>query len=106
MALRLIPPPKREGLSRVDRLSLQQNSRGQKAPALFVHLVARHDAPQVCRLRILRPYLRPLRPVAMPRPRLEIAELLVHAVELGERFGDQSGRTTVVGEQVVADAVP
>ena len=46
-----------------------------------------------------------LRMVAVPRPRLEIAEFLVHAVELGEQFGDQARRAAMIGEQVVADAV-
>ena len=42
----------------------------------------------------------------MPGPRLEIAELLVHLVELGEQLGDQPVRRAVIGEQIVADAVP
>src|SRR3954470_6907291 len=45
---------------------------------LFVHLVCRHDTPVVCRRRVLGPDFRLLRPVAVPGPRLEIAELLVH----------------------------
>ena len=42
----------------------------------------------------------------MPRPRLEIAELFVHLVELSERLGDQAVRRTMIGEEIVADAVP
>ena len=41
----------------------------------------------------------------MPGPRLEMAERLVHLVELREQFGDQPVRRAVIGEQVVADAV-
>src|SRR6266851_10417328 len=44
--------------------------------------------------------------VAVPGTRLEVAELLVHPVELGEGFGYQAGGTAMIGEQVVADAVP
>src|SRR5216683_6534070 len=44
--------------------------------------------------------------VAVPGTRLEVAELLVHPVELGEGFGDQAGGAAMIGEQVVADAVP
>src|SRR5215472_6344499 len=70
-----------------------------------MHLVRRHDAPEIRRRRVLGPHFRPLRIVAMPRPRLEIAELLVHAVELGEGLGDHAVRRAVVGEKIVADAV-
>ena len=55
---------------------------------------------------ILLPYLGSLRIVAVPRPRFEIAELLVHAVELAERLGDQPVRPAVIGEEIMADAVP
>src|SRR6202035_2406539 len=70
-----------------------------------MHLVARHDAPEIGGRRVLGPHFRALRIVAVPRPRLEIAELLVHAVELGEQFGDQAGRAAVIGEEIMADAV-
>src|SRR5580692_8084229 len=70
-----------------------------------MHLVARHDAPEICGRGVLGPHFRTLRIVTMPRPRLEIAKLLVHAVELGEQFGDQAGRAAVIGEKIVADAV-
>src|ERR1700678_1399079 len=72
---------------------------------LLHHLVARHDAPQIRSRRVLLPHLRPLRIVAVPRPRLEIAEFLVHAVELGKSFGNQAIRRAVIGKEVVADAV-
>src|SRR6516164_8344063 len=70
------------------------------------HFIARHDAPEIGGGRILRPHLGTLRTVAMPRPRLEIAEFFVHAVELGEGLGDQAVRRAMVGKQIVADAVP
>src|SRR5208282_3424734 len=45
----------------------------------------------------------PLRRVLMPRPRLEIAELLVqHLVELAKKFDDLVVRIAVVGGDVVA----
>src|SRR6516164_541202 len=44
--------------------------------------------------------------VAVPRPRLEIAELLVDLIELGEQLGDQPVRGAMIGEKVVTDAVP
>src|ERR1700680_4867797 len=69
-----------------------------------MHLVARHDAPEIGGRGVLGPHFRALRIVAVPRPRLEIAELLVHAVELGEQFGDQAGRAAMIGEEVMADA--
>src|SRR4029079_2689081 len=73
---------------------------------LFAHFFGRHDTPVIRRVRVLLPHLRLLRPVAMPGPRLEIAKRLVHLVELGEQLGDQAVRRAVIGEQVVADAVP
>src|SRR5262245_57371341 len=44
--------------------------------------------------------------VAVPRPRLEITELLVHLIELGEQLGNQPVGRAVIGEEVVTDAVP
>ena len=42
----------------------------------------------------------------MPRPRLEVAELLVlHQIELAKQFGDETIRAAVIGKQIVADAV-
>src|SRR4051812_12098153 len=52
--------------------------------SLFMHLVARHDTPIIRGARVLLPDFRLLRPVAVPRPRLEMAERLVHLVELRE----------------------
>src|SRR5688572_3643601 len=74
--------------------------------ALFHHFFRWRDPPVVRGVGILRPDLRSLRPVAMPGPRLEVAEFLVHAVQLGEQLGDQSVRAAMVAKQVVADAVP
>src|SRR5690242_2056105 len=61
--------------------------------------------PDVARHR--RPHLRLLRLVAMPRPRIEIAERLVqHLVELGEQLDDLVVRVAVIGEEVVPGPVP
>src|SRR3954453_11324866 len=76
-----------------------------RAPSLH-HLLRRQNAPEIGRRGILRPHLRPLRAVAVPGPRLEIAELLVDLVELREQLGDQPVGPAVIGEEVVADAVP
>src|SRR4051812_1132790 len=73
--------------------------------SLFVHLFGRHDTPIIRGARVLLPDLRLLRPVAVPGPWLEMAERLVHLVELREQFGDQPVRCAVIGEQVVPDAV-
>src|SRR5436190_21477537 len=63
----------------------------------------RRRAPDVARLV---PHLRLLRAVAVPRPRIEIAELLVqHLVELGEQLDDLVVRIAVIGVDVVAGAV-
>src|SRR5580700_8773212 len=52
------------------------------------------------------PGFRPLRRVLMPRPRLEIAEVLVHhLVELAEEFDHLIVRVAVVGGDVVARTV-
>src|ERR1700734_3536136 len=71
----------------------------------MVHLVAGHDAPEIGGSGVLGPYFRTLRIVAVPRPRLEVAEIFVHAVELGEQLGDETGRAAVISEKVMADAV-
>src|SRR5262245_22525937 len=107
------------GLSRPSRLIWHGRAQGSGMPGsspgmgtqslydvLLHHLFGRKDSPQVRSGRILGPHLRLLRPVAVPGARLEIAEFLVHAVELGEQLGDQPVGRAVVGEQVVADAVP
>src|SRR5262249_30390427 len=76
-----------------------------RSETLFHHLVAPQDTPQIRCRGILCANFGTLRMIAMPRPRLEIAEVLVHAVELGEGLGDEPVRRTVVREQVMADAV-
>jgi hypothetical protein len=49
--------------------------------ALFHHLITGQDAPKIGGRRVLRPHLRPLRIIAMPRARLEVAErFVVHPV--------------------------
>src|SRR5665213_1575063 len=74
---------------------------------LVEEVVRRHDAPDIRGRRILAPDLRLLRPVLVPRPRFEIAEfLVVDAVEFGEQFDDLPIRIAVIGEQIVADAMP
>ena len=43
----------------------------------------------------------------MPRARREIAELFIlHLVELGKELGNQPVWTAMIGEEVVADAMP
>src|SRR5438105_3164072 len=50
-----------------------------------------------------RPELGPLRRVMMPRPRLEVAELLVlHLVELTEKLDHLLVRIAVIGRDIVA----
>ena len=62
----------------------------------------RRRAPDVARLL---PHLGLLRTVAVPGPRIEIAELLVeHLVELGEQLDDLVVRIAVIGVEVVARA--
>src|SRR5689334_23787434 len=76
-----------------------------KRPSLH-HFFRRARAPQVRGRRIFRPHLRPLRVVAMPGARLEIAELFVlHQIEFAKQLGDQSIRAAVIGEQIVPDAM-
>src|SRR2546430_3661054 len=71
------------------------------------HLVGRHRAPKVCCVRTLRPGLRTLRIVPVPRTRVEITERLVlHLIELGEQLGNETVRATVIGEEIVSDTVP
>jgi hypothetical protein len=51
--------------------------------------------------------LRPLRPILVPRPRLEIAEVLVvHDVEIGEELDRDAVGVLVVDRDIVADQVP
>src|SRR4051794_24852053 len=65
----------------------------------------RRRPPDVARHR--HPNFRPLRLVAVPRPRIEVAERLVHhLVELGEQLDDLVVRVAVIGEDVVARPVP
>src|SRR5262249_32251728 len=65
----------------------------------------RRRAPDVARHR--HPDLRLLRLVAMPRPRIEVAERLVqHLVEFGEKLDDLVVRVAVIGEDVVTWTVP
>src|SRR5262249_12890526 len=80
------------------RLAVTSTAMTAKIPSLH-HFFWRPRAPQVRGRRIFRPHLRPLRVVAMPGARFEIAELLVlYQIELAEQFGDQSIRAAVIGE--------
>src|ERR1700737_3430242 len=72
----------------------------------FHHFFRRHDAPQVSGGWILGPNLGLLRVVAVPGARLEIAELLVHAVELSKGLGNETCRAAMIRKQVVTDAMP
>src|ERR1700719_232953 len=62
-------------------------------------------APDVARRR-RAPHFRALRTVAVPQPRIEIAERLVHhLVELGEQLDDLVVGIAVICEDVVARPV-
>src|SRR5436853_4150213 len=93
-------------ISRHFQTSLTVSPAAGRHGDLLEHLVSRHNAPQIGGHRVVGPHLGTLRIIAMPWPRLEIAELLVHPVKLGEELSDQTGRTAMIREQVVADAVP
>src|SRR5262252_3950807 len=63
--------------------------------------------PGIVRRRVVAPHLRPLRAVLMPRPRLEIAELLVeHQVDVGEELDGDAVGILVIDRDVVPDEVP
>ena len=65
----------------------------------------RAEAPVVAQ-RVSRPGLRHLRPVLMPRPRIEIAERLVlDLVHLAEQLDANIVGVAVIGRDVVADDV-
>ena len=66
---------------------------------------ARHRAPPV-RRRIVAPHFRSLRPVLVPGPRLEEAELLVeHLVHVAEKLDHHAVGIVVIDGDVVADDV-
>src|SRR5215472_9331212 len=66
----------------------------------------RRRAPDVARIA-RPPHFRPLWTVAVPRPRVEIAERLVeHLVELGEQLDDLVVGIAVIGEEIVPRPVP
>ena len=56
-------------------------------PALFHHIIAWLNTPEVGGRGILGPHFRPLRIIAVPWPRLEITKLLVELIEFGEGLG-------------------
>ena len=66
----------------------------------------RVPGPPIIRRRVIAPDLRPLRAVLVPRPRLEIAELLVvHQVEIGEELDRDAVGVLVIDRDVVSDEV-
>src|SRR5437899_3081764 len=72
----------------------------------LAQIVARgRRAPDVTR-RVAAPDLGPLRAIAMPGARIEIAERFIHhLVELGEQLDDLVVGVAVIGEDVVARPV-
>src|SRR5262245_53308627 len=83
-----------------------QNER--RAPSLLRprHVVRVSWSP-IVRRRVVAPDLRPLRAILMPRPRLEIAELLVeHQVDVGEELDGDAVGILVIDRDVVPDEVP
>src|SRR6476469_7620879 len=81
------------------------------APAIAALLfrprhVVRTSRPRVVVGGVVAPYRRPLRPVLVPGPRLEIAELLVmHLVEIGEELDRDAVGILVIDRDVVPDQV-
>src|SRR6185312_16010931 len=68
--------------------------------------VVRMSRPPVVGGGVVAPDLRPLRPVLVPGPRLEIAELLVvHLVEIGEELDRDAVGILVIDRDVVPDQV-
>src|SRR5262249_39421093 len=66
----------------------------------------RHRSPPIGG-RIVAPYLRPLRPVLVPRPRLEKAELfVVHLIHLAEEFDHHAIGIAVIDCNIVAYYMP
>src|SRR5262245_23031358 len=80
----------------------------RRAPSLLrPRHVVRVSRPPIVRRRVVAPHLRPLRAVLMPRPRLEIAELLVvHQVDVGEELDGDAVGILVIDRDVVPDEVP
>src|SRR5262245_37310931 len=77
---------------------------------LLHRLVAADDPfrskPPVIAQRIRPPHLRPLRPILVPGPRVEIAERLVlHEVHLAEELDPNLIRVALIDRDVVADDV-
>src|SRR3981081_349670 len=83
-------------------------ARGFGPVALFLrsrHVVRMSWSP-IVRGGVVAPDLRPLRPVLMPRPRLEITELLVmHLVEIGEELDRDAVGILMIDRDVVPDQV-
>src|ERR1700704_4406527 len=68
--------------------------------------VVRMSRTPIVRGGVVAPDLRPLRPVLMPWPRLEIAELLVvHLVEIGEELDRDAVGILMIDRDVVPDQV-
>src|SRR5262249_12174376 len=83
-------------------LPLTRRPRGRAIAAVRA---VRHRPPPV-RGRVVSPDLGPLRPVLMPGPRLEKAELLVgHLIHFAEKLDHHAVGTLVIDGDVVADNV-
>jgi Transposase DDE domain len=77
---KLLPQLKTEIAKRSDQ-TLPLSALLNLNAALFHHLITGQDAPKIGGRRVLRPHLRPLRIITMPRARLEVAErFVVHPV--------------------------
>src|SRR6516165_5323147 len=64
------------------------------------------SGPPIIRRRVVAPDLRPLRAVLVPRPGLEIAELLVeHQIDVGEELDRDAVGILVIDRDVVPDEV-
>src|ERR1700693_5945974 len=78
--------------------------------SLFYRLVAADDAlgakTPIVAQRVRAPHFRPLRPVLVPRPRIEIAQRLVlHLVHLAEELDAHLVGVAVIDRDIVADDV-
>src|SRR5262245_9685591 len=86
---------------------LWQATNERRVPSLLrSRHVVRVPGPPIIRRRVVAPDLRPLRAVLVPRPRLEIAEILVeHQVDVGEELDRDAVGVLVIDRDVVSAAV-
>src|ERR1700693_2281481 len=78
--------------------------------SLFYRLVAADDAlgakTPIVAQRVRAPHFRPLRPILVPRPRVEIAQRLVfHLIHLAEKLDAHLVGIAVIDRDIVADDV-